>query len=104
MATARIPTKLAPAASTGLKAALGFGRGTKRHQRHDGRSLKQRVRAIMVGTDKADEELQSLCKRWLFNKKANASKPPLGVGSTRKRKGDGNKGKAPAADKNAKKR
>lgn len=100
MATARTPTKLAPNASTALKAALGFGRGSKRHQRHDGRCLKQRVRAIMAGTDQADEELQSLCKRWLFNKTANPSRPPLGVGRTRKRKGDTKKvAAAPATNK-----
>lgn len=94
MANARTPTKPQGSAASTLKAALGFGRGSKRHQRHDGRSLKQRVHAIVAGTDKADEELQSLCKRWLFNKRADPSNPPLKIGRTRKRKGDSKGGKS----------
>jgi hypothetical protein len=44
-------------------------------------------------------------ERWLWNKRTNTSKPPLGVGSTRKKKGSGNQGQkqadaaAPSANK-----
>lgn len=34
-------------------------------------------------------------ERWLHNKRANTSKPPLGIGSTRKKKGSGSGPKNP---------
>jgi len=34
-----------------------------------------------------DADLSTAARNWLFNKKANTSKPPLGIGCTRKKKG-----------------
>lgn len=53
-------------------------------------SLKQFARS--QSTDEA-------CQRWLHNKRANDSNPPLGVGRTRKRRGDSNNKPAAAAPK-----
>lgn len=51
--------------------------------RKDGtQSLRQFARSAQAGDDGVT---------WLWNKKANSSKPPLGLGRTRKRKG-GDKG------------
>lgn len=41
---------------------------------------------------KTNEEVKdSIGSVWLHNKRANFSKPPLGLGSTRKKKGQGGK-------------
>jgi hypothetical protein len=50
---------------------------------HNGQSLKQFARAI---AESGDEH----ARRWLHNKRVNTKKPGLGIGCTRKKKGNKN--------------
>lgn len=78
----REPGQTKAAAGKKLKAIFGFGRGKSRQKRmHAGVSLKQLVR------ESTDAEVQKLAQDWLHNKRVNTSKPPLGIGCTRKKKG-----------------
>ncbi len=50
---------------------------------HAGMPLKAFVRECAVSPD---QELKQKANDWFHNKRANFSKPPLGLGSTRKKK------------------
>jgi hypothetical protein len=72
-ATPRVSEKGEPKFSTHLK---------RLHRKYgQGKPLKQYVQTLESDVDKQAVD------NWLFNKKANFSKPPLGIGSTRKKKG-----------------
>jgi hypothetical protein len=78
----RIPATPRPTASIKLKHLhKKFGQG---------QSLKDYVRNSL----ETDEDKQ-LGDNWFFNKKANFSKPPKGIGSTRRKKGKGGKSGKP---------
>lgn len=82
----RVPGQTKPTASKKLKAIFGFGRGKSRQKRmHAGVSLKQLVR------ESTDPEVQKLAQDWLHNKRVNTSNMPLGIGATRKKKGQSKK-------------
>lgn len=51
---------------------------------NSGQSLKEFARASVSAKD---VDLSTAARNWLHNKSANTSKPPLGIGSTRKKKG-----------------
>ena len=73
----RVPATPRPGASIKLK---------RLHRKYgQGQSLKEYVQTL-----ESDEDKQAV-DNWLFNKKANFSKPPLGIGSTRRKKGKGGK-------------
>jgi hypothetical protein len=83
-----------------VKHALKFGRGKVRSERKEqnGKSLKQRVRAIMATKSEgpsADSTrlLIAAATRWLHNKRCNAAKPPQKIGRTNriKKSGDSKK-------------
>lgn len=74
MAT-RTPDKMQPAAAFRLKSLF-----RKSYEKRKGVSLKQFVR------ESEDKEVRELAPRWFHNKSANASNPPKGIGSTRKKK------------------
>lgn len=61
------------------KATLPTGEPVKSNM-----SMKAFVAGLIQGND---EKLQRLHENWFFNKRTNFSKPPLGIGSTRKKKG-----------------
>lgn len=56
-------------------------------------SMKQFARKLANGeASDPTGESKAAAERWLFNKRVNFSKPPLGLGSTRKKKNkDGKK-------------
>lgn len=82
----RVPTVLKPTKASMIK-SLFRKRGT-------GMSLKQWLRSPAAP---ADPEFQVAASDWLFNKRANASKPELCLGKTRRKKGgDKKKDAAPA--------
>ena len=64
------------------------------HKRGHGLSLKQWLRSPSAPTD---AEFQAAAADWLFNKRANASKPELCIGKTRRKKGADGKKKDAAA-------
>ena len=70
---ARVPAKPKPAASLALKRL--------RKKSHDKKgSFREFVRTS------EDERVKELAENWLHNKTANFSKPPQGIGNTRKKK------------------
>jgi hypothetical protein len=72
-ATPRVSEKGEPKFSTHLK---------RLHRKYgQGKPLKQYIQTLESDVDK------QAIDNWLFNKKANFSKPPLGIGSTRNKKG-----------------
>lgn len=82
----RTPGKHKPSAGALLKAIFGMGRGKERHKKTNvGVGLKQLVR------ESTDPEIVKLAQDWFHNKRVNVSNPPLGLGSTRKKKGSSNK-------------
>ena len=83
MAKERTPAK--PKKST-RKSVVHAWRKSRREAGTDFLSLKTfaRIKASK-GVDEAGD-LSERCSTWLFNKSANFSKPPQGIGSTRKKK------------------
>lgn len=78
----RTPGQNKPSTGNKLKAIFGMGRGKNRHKKmHEGMSLKQLVR------ESTDPEIVKLAQDWFHNKNVNTSNPPLGIGATRKKKG-----------------
>lgn len=74
MAKEREPAKHLPSASNRIKSIW------KKSRSRNEVSLREFVR------NSKDEEVQDLALNWFHNKTANTSKPPQGIGSTKKRK------------------
>lgn len=79
----REPAKIRPAGQKTVKSAH-----RRRLKVEPGISLKQFVK---TQASLGDKEFETAVKNWIFNKHANTSKPPLGLGATRKKKGAGGK-------------
>lgn len=76
----RVPAKLFTSVAAGIK--------TRRRHRKSELPLKAFVRAEAA----KDPTFAETAKQWLFNKRANTSKPELCIGCTRKKKNkDGKK-------------
>lgn len=82
----RTPGQVKAAAGKKLKAIFGMGRGKSRHkQTNFGLSLKQLIK------ESTDPEVQKLAQDWFHNKRVNTANLPLGIGATRKKKGQQSK-------------
>lgn len=79
----RKPASHKPSAQSAIKS-----RHRRYRKNHSNTSLRDFVqRECLTQSGKPDDELRLKAEAWLFNKRANFSKPPLGLGSTRKKKG-----------------
>jgi hypothetical protein len=66
------------------KHALGFSRGASRRKQKGPLKLRLRELLATLATTESTQELQEAAKRWFHNKRTSTSKPPLGIGNTRK--------------------